>query len=225
MLLINEERFGRAMAQWEPCAAVRGYFVGLDLGQAQDYTALAVVEAVETKGEWDAARYCFGRNRELRLRHLERMPLGRPYPEMVARAVEVMRSGALAQAPRYLAVDATGVGRPVVDLLKEKRPPCTLWPVVITGGDTERYVDGMYRVPKRELVVRLQVMLQAGELRIAANVSEAAALVREMGAMRVEIHESGRDGWRSGEHDDLVFGVALACWASEKGRGRTRDWW
>jgi hypothetical protein len=203
---------------------VHGYFVGLDLGQAHDYTALAVIEAADTKGDFDAVRFCFRRNRELRLRHLERMPLGRPYPEMAARTGQVMRSGPLASAPRYLAVDGTGVGRPVVDLLRLQRLPCTLWPAVITGGHAEGYADGFYRVPKRELLVGLQVMLQSEELRIAADLPEAAALVRELGGMRVEISESGREGWRSGAHDDLVFAVALACWAAKKGR-RVQDWW
>jgi len=31
-------------------------------------------------------------------------------------------------------MDATGVGRPVVDLLKRERPGCLLMPVIITGG-------------------------------------------------------------------------------------------
>lgn len=218
-------RWDRAVPAWEHPSAVTGYFAGLDLGQAQDHTALAVVEAAETKGEWDAVRYCYRRNRELRLRHLERMALGQTYPAMVARAIHVMSSAALSGAARYLAVDATGVGRPVVDLLREHRPPCTLWPATITGGTSEGYADGFYRVPKRELLVGLQVRLQSGELRIAADVPEAAALVRELSAMRVEVTETGKDGWRSGEHDDLVFAVALACWAAKKGRGVVRDWW
>jgi len=202
-----------------------GYFGGLDLGQAQDHTALAVVEAAESKGKWDPVRYCHERKRELRLRHLERMPLGKPYPEMVARVGQVMRSGPLAAGSRYLAVDATGVGRAVVDLLRGKDLPCRLWPVTITGGDREVYAEGTYRVPKRDLLVGLQVLVQSGELRIAAEVPEAAALVREMVAIRVEVSEAGRSGWRSGAHDDLVFAVALACWAAKRGRGATRDWW
>ena len=206
-------------------AAVSGYFAGLDLGQAHDYTALAVVEAAETKGAWDPVQYCYRRNRELRLRHLERMALGQPYPAMVARTAHVMRSEALAGAARYLAVDATGVGRPVVDLLRERRPACTLWPALITGGHAEGYADGFYRVPKRALVVGLQVMLQSGELRIAADVPESAALVRELSAMRVEVSDAGREGWRSGAHDDLVFAVALACWAAKKWCGVLREWW
>ena len=31
------------------------FFVGLDVGQARDPSAMAVVEAAEMKGEWDAA--------------------------------------------------------------------------------------------------------------------------------------------------------------------------
>jgi hypothetical protein len=49
--------------------------------------------------------------------------------------------------------------------------------------------------------------------------------MRELSGMRVEISESGREGWRSGAHDDLVFAVALACWAAKKGRRRVRDYW
>jgi hypothetical protein len=40
------------------------FYVGLDLGQSADYTALAVVQA--------------GEDKELRLRHLERYPLRTP---------------------------------------------------------------------------------------------------------------------------------------------------
>jgi len=58
---------------------------------------------------------------------------------MVARTAQVMRSGALASGLRYLAVDATGVGRPAVDLLRERQLPCRLWP----GGmqDWWKYVS------------------------------------------------------------------------------------
>ena len=46
-------------------------------------------------------------------------------------------------------------------------------------------MDGYYRVPKRDLIVGLQVMLQTGELQIAAGLRDGAALVREMSEMRV----------------------------------------
>jgi hypothetical protein len=193
------------------------YFAGLDLGQAHDFTALALIERADLRGDWDPVMYAHRRLRVMRLRHVERMPLGMPYPEMVRRVEHVMGSSAVA-GTQYLAVDGTGVGRPVVDLLRGARMGCRLWPVTITGGDTERLVDGFHRVPKRDLIAGLQVMLQAGQLQIASGLHERETLVRELSEMRVAVDESGRDSWRSGAHDDLVFAVALACWAARRTR-------
>ena len=44
------------------------YFVGVDLGQSRDHTALAVVERVEMAGEWDAAAFAHRIEAALRLR-------------------------------------------------------------------------------------------------------------------------------------------------------------
>src|ERR1035437_10057696 len=59
------------------------YFVGLDLGQKQDPTALAWVEWAEYVGAWDAVAFDHRKETSLSLRHLERVPLGTPYPEVV----------------------------------------------------------------------------------------------------------------------------------------------
>ena len=193
------------------------YFAGLDLGQKQDPTALAVVEWAEYAGAWDAVAYGFRTETSLSLRHLERVPLGTPYPEVVYRVGCTMRSRQLACAERrHLVVDGTGVGPAVVDLLHQEDLQSRLWPVTITGGDRERYADGYYRVPKRDLIVGLQVLMQQGGLQIAEGMKEGATLVKEMAEMRVKVSGSGKEqfgAWRSGEHDDLVLAVALACWA------------
>ena len=181
------------------------YFAGLDLGQSQDPTALVVVERAELRGEWDAAAYGYRKETALRLRYLERMPLGTPYPEVVERVREAMGSPALEGRCR-LAVDATGVGRPVVDLLRRGRLGCSLWPVMITGGDVEGTGDGYYRVPKRDLIVGLQVLLQSGGLQIASGLSDGATLMKEMMGMKVKVSNSGHErygAWREREHDDL----------------------
>ena len=213
------------------------YFVGVDLGQSRDYTALAVVERVEMAGDWDAATFTHRIEAALRLRYTERVPLGTSYPEVVKRVGRVMRSGALAAGTRHLVVDATGVGRPVVDLLRQEIRAqasgewvggipvmagwCRLWPVVITGGDAEGTGGGCYYVPKRDLVVGLQVLMQQGGLQIASGLREGAALVREMAEVRVRTTGGGREQygvWKDGEHDDLVLALGLACWAVKKTR-------
>src|SRR5687768_9591813 len=99
-----------------------GRALGLDLGQAQDHTALALVEW-NTREEDGLHVY--------HLRHLERIPLGTGYPAIAKHVAKLMATDELKEGCQLLA-DATGVGRPVVDLLKLEglRPHS----VVVHGG-------------------------------------------------------------------------------------------
>jgi len=194
------------------------FFVGLDLGQSQDFTALAVVERAETSGEFDPVMAARPKVVRLNLRFLERMELGTPYPDVVDRVGRMTRSRELAGRCQ-LAVDGTGVGPPVVDMLKRAQLDCRLMPVMVTGGGRESRDRGYYHVPKRDLIIGLQVLFQRGALRIAAGMPHNDTLIKEMQAMRVKVTPAGNEqyaAWREGQHDDLVFAVALACWAAKK---------
>ena len=67
-------------------------------------------------------------------------------------------------------------------------------------------------MPKGELVSKLQALLHAGELRIAASLPDAPVLLRELQDFRVRFTESGNATFnaREGAHDDLVLALALA---------------
>lgn len=212
------------------------FFVGLDLGQIKDYTALSVVAKIKawTGGgpppgtrDFDPRNLspgCQGRwaLQEYQVRHLERFRLGTPYPEVIRRVMEIQRSPALQETPMdrerpvSVAVDATGVGQPVLDLMKAAGVK-DLHAITITGGDSV-VGHGWYehRVPKRDLVSALQVLLQEGKLRIAEQLSEAKVLRAEFENFRPKITlQAGQDpveSWREGAHDDLVLSVALPCW-------------
>lgn len=95
--------------------------------------------------------------------------------------------------------------------------------VFITGGDTVHQDGKEYRVPKRDLVGAVQVLLQTERLKIASSLKEASTLTAELLAFKVNINAKGydRDGndvgdWRENQHDDLVLAVALACWYGEQ---------
>jgi hypothetical protein len=91
--------------------------------------------------------------------------------------------------------------------------------VVVTSGDRETQDGGYYRVPKRDLIVGLQVLLQQENLQIAGGLRHAEMLAAEMAGMRVRTTHTGHEqfgAWREGQHDDLVFAVALACWGLKK---------
>jgi hypothetical protein len=194
------------------------YYVGLDLGQSRNFTALAILEKTELTGAWDPATYAYRKMAALRLRYLERVPLGTTYPEVVARVRDVTRSPEL-RGRCELVVDATGVGRPVVDLLRAAELDCRVVPVMITTGHAVSHSMGYYYVPKRDLIVALQVLIQRGGIEIAAGMPFGRTLVEEMTHMRVRQKASGHEefgAWREKEHDDLVLAVALAHWWAKK---------
>ena len=124
------------------------YFVGLDLGQKRDFTAFCIVERrVEMFDAKDPVTWDFVRRTRFHLRHLGRMPLGTPYPEVVERVVKVVHSLSL-RGKCEVVVDATGVGGPVVDLLRAARLDCPVVAVTITGGEAPVRVGAAWRVPK-----------------------------------------------------------------------------
>jgi hypothetical protein len=217
------------------------FIAGLDLGQANDYTALAVLEQVEDDaaatatataprsepGFLQAVDRALGRilgepltprrprpasRPRLALRHLERMR-HQPYAAIAGTVAERLTSAAL-QGQTTLVVDFTGVGRAAVEQLTAHR--LAYVPVTITGGESVNRDGGGYRVPKRELVSALQVMVQNGELTIARRMPLADVLVQELLSFRAKINlATGHDSyeaWRERDHDDLVLAVALAAW-------------
>lgn len=183
------------------------YLLSVDLGQAADYTALCIDEIPPDMSK---------RERLHHVRHLERFPLGTPYPKQVTRIVELYK-----RLPSCtLIVDMTGVGRPIVDMLRQQG--LTPVAITITGGDSVG-VDKKsreYRVPKRELVSAVQVLLQSKRLKIADKLPDAETLRDEMQAFKVEISKSGHDSysndWRENPHDDLVLAVAMAAWYGQQ---------
>ena len=190
------------------------YFIGLDLGQRQDPTALAILERWEEVLARDWVSWGWKKETRFALRHLERMKLGTAYIDVVKRVRDVTRSAELT-GRCTLVVDASGVGTPVVELLRQSGLGCSLMAVTITGGDAVSQSDGQFRVPKRDLVVGLQVMMEQQQVRIASGMPEGETLVRELMEMRMKVTAGGHDRYeagRSGAHDDLVLAVALACW-------------
>jgi hypothetical protein len=117
-----------------------------------------------------------------------------------------------------LVVDATGVGRPVVDMFRQRGLKPTA--ITITGGDTVTYDHG-WRVPARDLVGGVQVLLQTNRLKFSAGIPAVPQLVQELLAFRVKINPlTAHDSYgnREGQHDDMVFAVAVAAWWGQRWR-------
>lgn len=183
-------------------------YFGLDLGQATDYTALTAVDKVLT----------YEKDVQYHTRHAERFELGMSYPLMIDKLDE--RINALNIRSDYMTIaDATGVGRPVIDLMRQRK--IRVVPVTITGGDKELFDPelGGWRVPKRVLASTMQVLLQNGQLKFAKGLMHAQTLIDELLNFKVKVNARAHDqyeAWREGDHDDLVLSLALAVWYAER---------
>ena len=182
------------------------YAVGVDLGQVQDYTAIAVVglderylAACQARDEAYKRLSCARQDPHLdevdlriiereideeedsmpepvyEVRHLERLPLGTRYPEVVGRIKALLSTPPLADECA-LAVDATGVGVAVTDMLRNAGLHFDR--VTITSGEKEIREGSRWRVPKRDLISTCQVLLQQRRLKIAASLPGLALVFR-----------------------------------------------
>jgi hypothetical protein len=186
------------------------FISGLDLGQVNDFSALVILERITEVGA-STPRY--------RLQKIKRFDLGTPYTEVCERVAKAYDSPPLAGS--ILAVDGTGVGRGVVDLLRKQNSKARLEPILITGGHgSSKGDDGYRRVPKKDLVGTMHVVLGSGRLEISRDLPEAGLLKRELLGFKVHVSKSANEIYenREGENDDLVLAVAMAVYVGEQPR-------
>jgi hypothetical protein len=162
------------------------------------------------------------------VRQVMRFPLGTKYPAIVQQTLAMLARPPLNNEVT-LVVDATGVGRPVIDLFQEQeRVPVV--PVMITAGTAVTRDDwGFVHVPKRDLVGVVQVALQNKQVRWPSEkkLRAVADLKQELQGFQYRITAAGHDQygtWREGAQDDMVLALALALWEAERGTGVEFAW-
>jgi hypothetical protein len=205
---------------WLPKPAARPrYIVGLDLGQRRDFTAIAVLDRTETvyPDRRDPVTWAIPREVRYTVAHLERLPLGTAYTDIVSHVKSLLSEPLLAGAA--LVVDATGAGLPVVDMLRQAIARTPLIPVMITSGDRTTEDNGVWKVPKKDLIAGLQILFETSQLGIAAGIPQAETLIEELCNFELTVSLSGHQHFqphRAGAHDDLVLAVALAAWQHKR---------
>ena len=186
----------------------RRFYVGLDLGQRRDYTALVVLEKYFRShwgDEWVSAKIDDYGTTRLMVRAIERVRLGTPYPDIVDWVNSVVTHREL-QNRVVLTVDATGLGAPIVDMLRKAKLGCSLFPITITGGGSYDAASGT--VPRTQLLTNLQIMIQQDKIEIAEDCSQVQALQQELRHLKLEGSKC--------KHDDICVALALAAWSCTK---------
>lgn len=200
--------------------AKQEFFIGLDLGQRRDRTAIAILERAEiVSAERDPVTWAPVNTTSTAVRFLRRLPLHTPYTAVANHVVQIGNTlSKLGQCT--LVVDATGVGLPVVDALKVANAQWRLMPVTIGAAAHEYYSDGFWRVPKRDLIAHLQIAFENHAFRIAGRLPESQTLIEELASMRATTRLTGHTRFASAgaAHDDLAIALALSWWAASARR-------
>lgn len=215
--------FSRASDGWHDVPAGRAideFVVGLDVGQAVDPSAIAIIHYTRTPLKtWkpDLIRQLWKQDKIERFDvvHLERIPLGTPYPTQIEHVRALLSRPPLDTLRPKFVLDETGCGRPVADLFDR----AGLLPerVLITAGNEVVRGSGArsWHVPKSFLIAGLDARLHCGELKIAAALRDASILANELKDFERSVSQAGRTTWnaRVGAHDDLILAVAIALFA------------
>jgi hypothetical protein len=215
--------------------------IGVDIGQRRDPSAIVVAEMFGDRAEAD-----LDTTASWVIRGVERLPLGTPYPEVADRIAAVVQrlvdrdleegnvyatdQGPTGVTHRYLQVvcDATGVGRPIVDLIRAKLPAdVPVFAVTLTAAEAftkHRYLE--WSVGKPFLVSKMQAYLQTGRITLPET-DEARALGEELVNYEIRASATGMQtgAFRTGTHDDLATALGLACLVPIRELARARPWW
>lgn len=189
--------------------------IGVDVGKQHDPTAIAVVEAATREVEGNGL--VEARQESVFLtRWLDRLPLGTSYPIVARRLIELLlqlrkRTG---RDTPIMRVDATGVGSPVIDLLRAQGIDrlCSVTAVTFTATDRWEDRGNQAGLGKEFLVSRLQALLQTRRIKLP-DTDEARALAKELQDYEIRVGENGKitaGAMKSGAHDDLVTALGLA---------------
>ena len=212
------------------------YFIGLDLGREQDYTAWAVLERRRSYWCADLGKYIphdkkyywdlDDRKEKLGLIGLSQVPLhtswekvGKELDSLIKRCFKKEKDPDVDRSVQVW-VDASGLGSPVMEGFIEpvirEYENCSMYPVKIVPGE-EGYDWKTKTVSKIHLIDNALVMREKEEFVIAKDLRNKPI----MDLFEKQIQDFRRkEGKRAGtiryeaiegEHDDLVIAFSLSC--------------
>ena len=194
----------------------RRYLLGVDLAKSLDYTSFAVIEMAYETAAGDYVYHLQGLDR---IRGVE-------YPVIVRLILDTLKhldklneagfkSCSMSDGP-HLALDASGLGGPIKDYLKQghyftglKR----IYPVVFSSGESARYDVNTknFNVSKTKIISNFLSLMQHRRFDYAANLRALPLLEEEIQNFQYHATPSGHIGMDAppGKHDDLISAIAI----------------
>jgi len=203
----------------------RRFLLGCDLAKSLDYTSLAVIEMAYDPKVEDYLYHLVG---------LDRIR-GVDYPSIVdligktADKLEQEGRWTTTDGP-HLCMDASGLGAPVRDYLKQNhtfnQAARRLWPVVFTGGEAARFDPKThnYNISKTLIISNFLSLMQHKRFDYAPDLQALPLLEKEIASFKYHLTPSGHTGFdaESGAHDDLICATCIPLiigeWRFRRGR-------
>lgn len=203
----------------------RRYLLGCDLAKTLDFTSFAVIEMAYTPEIKDYMYHLVG---------LDRIK-GVDYPaivELIGNAADKLGQEsrwATTDGP-HLCMDASGLGAPIRDYLKQNhtfnQAARRLWPVVFTGGEAARFdpVTHNYNISKTLIISNFLSLMQNHRFDYAPGLEALPLLEQEIANFKYHLTPSGHTGFdaQSGSHDDLICAICIPLiigeWRFRRGR-------
>jgi hypothetical protein len=166
------------------------YFAGLDLGKQVDHSVLAIVQLTDDD--------------KVRLIHKRQFPLGTPYPEVIGYTAKAHQTFDF----EGIYVDKTGIGDAVVDELDAINIP-EVKGVFFTDAEKENMLTYL-----KLLMEKKQLGIQASDRQLIAQINEQQFEYLKPDTAQERLHIKFRHP--RGRHDDQLYALALACYASKE---------
>lgn len=170
---------------------IRGrYFAGLDLGKQIDHSVLAIVQVTEEN--------------QIRLIHKRQFPLGTPYPEVIGYIVKAHQTFQF----EGMDVDKTGIGDAITDELNNSEIP-EVRGVFFTDAEKENTLTYL-----KLLMEQKKLRIQGEDKQLIAQINEQQYEYMKPDKAQERLHLKFRHP--RGRHDDQLYALALACYASKE---------
>jgi hypothetical protein len=183
------------------------FILGLDPAQLRDWSALAAVDMQYMAEQKRCGYNLVAMNRKQ----------GLPYDQIVDWVVKALKNPAFnKERPPEFVLDATGVGVAVNDMFRAKGIRAKA--VTITAGNGLNREGYIFHLGKARLIGKFLGAFDAGKVHVNPNMPIWPQVEREMLSFRAEMSAQGRVKMEAeqGEHDDLLFALALCVWYGEE---------
>ena len=185
--------------------------LGVDLAKAHDYTSLAIIEMIKDTDPATGVKTV-----SYQLKALDRIR-GIEYPvivDLILKTVKFLETQTT--GPICLCLDASGLGAPVRDYLKQSHVfvgSREIFPVVFTGGEAARYdkVSHNYNISKTLIISNFRNLMQRKRIGFAAGLESLPVFLKEIESYEYGSSPSGKTTMnaKEGEHDDMICAVCI----------------